>query len=159
MAENNSNWSTGVGSQILGMLGGMFGAGSQHRRQKELMDIQFLNQQALNRQGHDLQFDMWKKTSFPAQVRMMKEAGLNPALMFQGGAGGGGTTGSQGGGSATGGSASPFQVMDMQNILLGKEAKEIDSRIDLNNAKRDDLLGETRESEARIKEIFANISN
>jgi hypothetical protein len=88
----------------------------------------------LNKQGHDLQMDMWNKTNYGAQVKHMLEAGLNPALMY-GSAGQGGTTGSQGGGSAAGGSAVGENVMDMQNMLLGKQLEKIDSEIDLNESK------------------------
>jgi hypothetical protein len=110
------------GSQALGMIGGFMGADSQHRRQRDLMGLQNRYQQALNQQGHDLQYAMWNKTNYGAQVKHMLEAGLNPALMY-GSAGQGGSTGSQGGGSAAGGSAAAYQVMDLQNMLVGAEMK------------------------------------
>ena len=76
----------------LGMVMSVLGQDSRRNRayhqMMSQMQNQFRYQQMLNQQGHDLQYDMWKKTSFPAQVRMMKAAGLNPALMYkQGGQG------------------------------------------------------------------------
>lgn len=147
--ENNNNNSSGggMGPGMLGMLQGAFnmlGAGQQHRRQKELMDIQFGNQQELNRQGHQLQMDMWNKTNYGAQIEHMKKAGLNPALMYGMSGGGGTTAGSQGGGSAASGSAVQMHPMDMANLSLvdaqrkklEAEAGEINSRRDLNEINR-----------------------
>ena len=77
----NFNWG-GLAGAGLSMLGGFIGAGSQHRRQRELMGMQYQNQRLLNQQGHDLQMDMWNKTNYKAQVEHMKKAGLNPGLMY-----------------------------------------------------------------------------
>jgi hypothetical protein len=115
------------GQQWLGagisMLGGAFGAQGQQRRQRELMNLQHQNQQELNQQGHDLQYQQWLRTNYPAQVEMMKKAGLNPALMYKG-SGPGGTTGSQTGGSAASGSAVAFSPMDVSNMALMKAQKD-----------------------------------
>tara|TARA_E500000331_G_scaffold127130_1_gene124714 strand:+ start:3698 stop:4687 length:990 start_codon:yes stop_codon:yes gene_type:complete len=118
--NNNMNWQAAA-TQGLSMLGGFIGANNQHRRQKDLMGIQHQNQMNLNRQGHRLQMDMWKNTSYPAQLKMMKEAGLSPGLMYGGGPGASGTTGSQGGGSAVGGNAQAFKTMDLSNMLIASE--------------------------------------
>lgn len=115
-----------IGATGLGMLGGFIGAYDQHRREQQLMGVQHRNQMELNQQGHDLQYEMWKKTNYPAQIEMLKQAGLNPALFYKGG-GPGGTTGSQTGGSAAKGSAVAPRVMDMSNLM-------IKSGIDLNKA-------------------------
>ena len=69
------------------------------------MGMQFANQQALNKQGQELQMKTWNDTGYGAQMKMMKEAGLNPGLMYGMSGGGGQTTGSQGGGSASGNSS------------------------------------------------------
>lgn len=87
----------------------------QYGNQQGLMEQQFMNQQQLNQQGHDLQMEMWRNTNAPAQVGMLREAGLNPALMYkQGGAGG--VTGNQGGGSAAGGNAAGGRAPNQPNI-------------------------------------------
>jgi len=92
-----------------------------YERNKDLMDIQFRNQQELNRQGQALQLDTWNKTSYPAQVAMLKEAGLNPGLVYAKG-GTPGTTGSQGGGNAASASSQmrrePRWVDLSQSMLL-----------------------------------------
>ena len=66
----------------LGMIGQNKRAKKQHNRQKELMGIQLKNQQQLNKQGQQLQMQTWRDTNYGAQMDMMKEAGLNPALMY-----------------------------------------------------------------------------
>ena len=135
---------------LLSMMGGSYGATNQHRRQKALMGHQLQNQMALNKHGHELQYDMWKRTNYPAQVRMLKEAGLNPALLYGMSGGGGTTTGSQGGGSAQSGSAQSFQPMDMSSMLVAEQLKESKERQAKLNAETKDILGETEESRARI---------
>ena len=90
---------------VLGMIGQGKRAKKAHNRNKELMGMQFANQQALNKQGQELQMKTWNDTGYGAQMKMMKEAGLNPGLMYGMSGGGGQTTGSQGGGSASGNSS------------------------------------------------------
>ncbi len=118
---------------ILGMIGGHQQERRNYRNNRNLMNLQQQNQMALNRQGHDLQMDMWNKTNYGAQVEHMKNAGLNPALMYKG-AGAGGTTGSQGGGSASMGSSQQGKVMDLQNALVGAQIKSLEAKANSDNA-------------------------
>lgn len=56
-------------------------------RDKEVSDTTLRNQQILNEQEYDRKIDFYERFESPAaQVRQYKEAGLNPALMFQSGA-------------------------------------------------------------------------
>ena len=111
-------------TQLLGMIGGHGQERRNYRNNRKLMELQHQNQMGLNRQGHDLQMDMWNKTNYGAQVEHMKNAGLNPALMYKG-AGAGGTTGSQTGGSASMGGSQQGKVMDLQNALLGAQIDKL----------------------------------
>lgn len=136
MADELSGWAQaglGAGGQLLGMLGGHQAGRRNYRDQRNLMDLQHRNQRDLNQQGHDLQFDMWNKTNYGAQVGHMKDAGLNPALMYKG-AGPGGTTGSQGGGSASGGASQMTKAMDMQNMLVGAQINSLNAKANKDNA-------------------------
>jgi hypothetical protein len=152
-----------IAGAALGMLGGAAAAGSQNRNQRRLMNMQYQNQRLLNQQGSDLQYDMWKKTNFPAQVAMMKEAGLNPALMYKG-AGPGGTTGSQGGGAASGGNAAQVRMMDMQNLLLGAQKANLDKDLEFKDKQIDDIQSQINardgyqrdESGSRVKVNIAD---
>jgi len=137
MAENNNqNWlqrNSGIVGTVAGAAGGLLGmigqnsrARKQHERQQELMGIQFKNQSQLNQQGHELQKKMWEDTNYPAQMKMMREAGLNPGLMYGMSGGGATTTGSQGGGSAaSGNAAAPMDIG--QALQAGMMKAQIDN--------------------------------
>lgn len=95
----------------------------QHKRQKELMDIQQQNQMALNRQGQELSLDLWNKTNAEAQMKHLEAAGLNPGLMYQQG-GPGGTTQGMSGGGAAGGNAPLGEPMDIAAIQASMKMAE-----------------------------------
>lgn len=123
---------------------------------KELMGIQNNYQRGLNVQGHNLQYDMWKKTNYPAQIEMMKEAGLNPALMY-GQAGAGGQTGSQGGGSAASGQApQQYQPMDMSNLMMGAQIANLNANTKKTEAEAENEAGGVRKNlKAEYRRIMA----
>lgn len=111
---------------ILGMIGQGLSTGfgmykSNYANQKEDWNAkrQKERQMELNQQGADLQMDMWNKTNYGAQLKHMKEAGLNPALMYGMGGGGGTTTGSQSGGSA--GKAQGQKQMGIEGLMAGAQ--------------------------------------
>lgn len=97
-----------IAQQVIGSGLGM-GIGSLVAKQND--QRQYEQQEKLSRLGlhmdkqrmdyqNEKQLEMWKNTSYPAQLAMMKEAGLSPGLMY-GQGGGGGTT--VGGGMPSGG--------------------------------------------------------
>jgi len=152
----------------LGMLEGAINQGlnqQQFQQQQELMEIAQQNQMALNQQGSDLQYKLWKKTSYPKQVEMMKKAGLNPALMYKG-AGAAGSTGSQTGGSAASGNAPQAWRANMQTVLMGLEAKSLEKDIEnkeiqnqLDRIEVNRQLGENKRGEAEIEKVIAETRN
>mgnify|MGYP006428449389 CR=1 FL=1 len=144
-----------VGTGI-GMLAQNSRAKKQHNRQKELMGIQLGNQKNLNKQGHELQMDMWNKTNYGAQKEHMLEAGLNPALMYGMSGGGGATTGSQGGGSAQGGNASA--PMDIGNAL---QMGLMEAQIENIKADTKDKLSKVpvNHSTTNLNNAIANLKN
>lgn len=137
----------------------------QNQNQQRMMEEQFGNQQELNKQGADIQYDMWKKTGAVGQRKQLEKAGLNPGLMYGMGGAGGATTGSQGGGAAGSGSAGSGsagkneQVMDIGNII---QAAMMKSQVEVNQAQAEKLRaeadsvkgGEGTVGEATIKKIF-----
>lgn len=108
-----------AGAQVGGGLLTMIGQRKREERamqnQEKLMGLQFSNQMKLNEQGQKIQLDTWEKTNYPAQMKMLQEAGLNPSLIY-GKGGAGGVTGSQGGGSAASGNAPSPQMMPNMDI-------------------------------------------
>ena len=149
---SSTNWGgiatagAGLAGGVLGMIGQGKRAKKAHNRNKELMGMQFANQQALNKQGQELQMKTWRDTGYSAQMQMMKAAGLNPALMYGMRGGGGQTTGSQGGGSASGNSShAPMDIgAVVQASLAGAQKGLLDSQKALN------------ESQAKKNEVEAN---
>ena len=134
---------------LLGMIGKAAGSAfglyqSNYANQKEDWNAkrQYERQRQLNQQGADLQMDMWNKTNYGAQLEHMKDAGLNPALMYGMGGGGGATTGSQGGGSA--GKANGQKQMGIEGLLAS-------SQVGLN-----DSLGRKAKQEGNLAETKAN---
>lgn len=116
-----------LGGAALGALGGIIGnsqkkreAERQHKRQQELMDKQqgqskemYDYTQAGNKEMYDYQLS---RTNAKAQMSEMKQAGLNPALMYGMGGEGGAGSGSMGAGSSATGSAPTASKADVQNI-------------------------------------------
>ena len=143
-------------------LGGMIDNQRNRRayeQEKKLMGIQQQHQYALNRQGHDLQMDMWNKTNYGAQVKHMIEAGLNPALMYKG-AGAGGTTGSQTGGGAGGGSAPMPKQMNIANMLIKAQIDDLKASAEKKRTEAEKLSGvDTEVGKQNILESIARENN
>jgi hypothetical protein len=147
--QSNSNWigaAAGAATGLISMLGQRKREKRALKNQKDLMGLQLRNQQALNKQGHQLQLDMWEKTNYPAQMKMLREAGLNPGLLYGQSGGGGTTTGSQGGGSAASGNAPSPQPMELgtalQAALTQSQIKLAESQAEKNKAEASSILGE-----------------
>lgn len=112
-----------------------------YKQQQNLMGLQQSHQIALNNQGHELQKKMWEETQYPAQMKMIKKAGLNPALLYGIGGTGGATTGTQGGGSAAGGSAPQQTPVNMQETMLGLQMDNIKAHTNKLNAEAEKTKG------------------
>lgn len=150
---------TGAATGIIGMLGQKKREKRALNNQKHLMGIQTENQKKLNQHGSDLQYEMWKKTNYPAQMGMLKEAGLNAGLLYGQGGSGGATTGSQAGGSAQGGNAPAPQSMELGTALQGAlTAAQIDN-IKADTKNKEATADSTRGGEGTIGESQINKTN
>lgn len=101
--------------------------GSRHKKQKEYMKLAHENVKEQMKLQQEQQLDLWNKTNYEAQVKHMKEAGLNPALMY--GLGGGGGAQSAGTGGSAGTPTAPTMdisgdIGNMAQISLLKSQKE-----------------------------------
>lgn len=98
-----------MGQSVFGAGMGMLLGKYQDKRQREMNQFNSNLQEGANRrlmnESFENQYDLWNKTSYPGQMKKLKEAGLNPALMYGMGGGGGTTTG--GGGASVGMGAAP----------------------------------------------------
>jgi len=129
--------------------------------QESLMNLQMTNQKQLDKYGQELQLDTWKKTSYPTQVEMLKEAGLNPALLY-GGSGSGDTTGSQGGGSAASGNAPSPQQMPMDlasGIMMAKQIELLEAQKQKVNAETQNVTAQTTGKDIENNWSYATLSD
>lgn len=106
---------------VMGGISNQMGGNAQMRRQKEL-----------NEHGRQQSMQMWNDTNYGAQMKHIKDAGLNAGLLYgQGGAGG--ATAQAG----SGGSAPQAKMMDVgqaaQIGLLNAQKENIESKTKLQN--------------------------
>lgn len=99
-----------VAGTALGIGSGMVGAEQQLKNQQKLNKEQHERNKELTEIGKQNQLDIWNKTNYGAQVEHMKNAGLNPSLMYGMGGGGGTTAGSGSVASGSGGNAAALDI-------------------------------------------------
>lgn len=154
--ESIGGWVPAVGLAAGSAFGGnLFAKGRQDRayhHSKKLMKQQKLNQMELNTHGHELNMKAWRETNYPAQVKQLIEAGLNPALLY-GKGGAGGTTGNQSGGSASGGQG---QIATPMEIGLLMQAMKLKAEIDLakSTARKSNAEARDQELDNETKAMF-----
>lgn len=108
----------------------------QLKQAGRLQELQIKGSKELTDYNTAKQLEMWKATSYPGQVAMMKEAGINPALLY-GMGGAGGATANINTGNVQGQSAGTAQAsrgaegmgMQMALIQAQKENIEADTRL------------------------------
>ena len=120
-----------------------------------------INKRTLNKQGQELQMKTWRDTGYSAQMQMMKEAGLNPGLMYGMSGGGGQTTGSQGGGSASGNSShAPMDIgAVIQASLAGAQKGLIDSQKRKTEAETNEINDRTDKIAVDKEKVVQEIEN
>lgn len=142
--KSGAGTALGIGLGAIGNAIGNIGAGRRNYfRQKKLLGLQFGHQQQLNKQAQELQFDLWNKTNYGAQVDHLDKAGLNVGLIY-GQGGPGGTTGSGGGGNAAGGGMPNEQPLDIGSIVQAAQAA---ANIKLTKAQTEKVQEEARAEE------------
>lgn len=170
IAKTGANILTGgLANGILGLFGGSKRAEKrQYQHEKEMMALQNkYNTQAaaqsmeyaktMNRINFEQQNQMFDKqaewNSPEQQKQRLKEAGLNPSLMY--GIGGeGGSSVSSGGG--TGPQVQGVNNTGTQAVMMGLQMKSIESQIALNNAQASKINAETEKTEADTGKTIAD---
>ena len=176
----------GVGGLVSGAIGGigsLFGIGSrkekkareaeerEHQRQLEYMGLQAQYNKEQAKYSTELSKEMWDYTNYENQVKHLKEAGLNPALLYgQGGGGGsaagGGTAAGVGLPSSTGvGMGIQWEQMEAQKELAKAEAAKTNAEAaklmttDTENVKSDTDKNrqEIEESKKRVELLTEQI--
>lgn len=158
----------GLVNGIMGLFGGNKRAEQrQYQHEKEMMALQNkYNTQAaaqsmeyaktMNRINFEQQNQMFDKqaewNSPEQQKQRLKEAGLNPGLMYGIGGEGGSSVSSGGGtGSEVQGVGNP----GTQAVMMGLQAKSIESQIALNNAQASKINAETEKTEKETEKTSA----
>lgn len=164
------------GLNTVGTAGAIMGIGQrkqderQIRQQGKLNSQQIAGQKALAEHQKQMQLDMWDKTNYPAQVKQLKEAGLNPALLYGHSGGGGTTVGSGTATSVTGGQAANSAATQQANtglIMSLAQQKMMQSQIALNEsqaeknkAEADKISGvDTELGQAQVANLTQGIEN
>lgn len=137
----------------------------QLRQQGKLQDLQIKGNKEITDYNMMKQLEMWKNTSYPAQLKMMEAAGLNPGLMYGMGGGGGQSVGSGGGGvsgaQAPSGGGEIMGMMSKSNLMM--QAAQIENiKAQTENIKTDTVKKggvDTQEGLARIKKLGADTTN
>lgn len=167
-----------LGEQLGGQAaGGLLGAGmgllmqgGQDRRQVRqseiLQNLQMEGQRSMMDYGYGKQLQMWKDTSYSAQVEQMKKAGINPGLLYGMSGGGGTTTGSgstQGPtgqqGPHTGGEVVTMSKTMMELGLQRAQQRNIEADTELKKATTAKTSGvDTAETQSKIDLNKLNIN-
>lgn len=169
----------GLAGGLVNGIFGLFGGGSEEKKrreaeqrqfehEKELMGLQYdYNAKAaaqsqeytkeMNQINFEQQNQMFDKqaewNSAKMQKERLKEAGLNPGLMY--GLGGeGGSSVSSGGGSGAG--VQGVNNIGTQAVMMGLQAKSIESQISLNKAQAAKINAETEKTEAETGKTKAD---
>lgn len=176
MPENNDNW-----GNMIPLVGGLVGQGlgllleghedkRQYEQQKKLTELQVKANKDLGQYNLGLQKEMWNYTGYKNQVKQLKQAGLNPGLLY-GKGGGGGQTANIAQGNATGGTAAQQSgeiasmtglalQMQSQIELQKAQAEALKATANKDNAQAAKISGvDTTETLQNIEQIKANITN
>lgn len=155
---------TAAGS-IFGSLMGNKMQQDQFGNQLTLMKKQHEYNEASANAAQERAYEMWDKTNYPAQVEQMKEANLNPALMY-GQVGAGGTvSGAQGQGTSQPTDRSiemklKGQEMGLQLANLASQIKLNESQANKNNAEANKTAGvDTELAKTSIENLISQTKN
>lgn len=171
----------GVGGLVSGAIGGLgslMGIGRrkekkareaeerEHKRQLEYMGLQAQYNKEQAKYSTELSKEMWDYTNYENQVKHLKEAGLNPALLYGQGGGGGSAAG---GGNAAGvgmpsstgvGMGIQWEQMEAQKELAKAEAAKTNAEAaKLMTTDTENVKSETEKNKQEIKESEKRIEN
>lgn len=122
----------------------------QLRQQEKLQNLQIAGNKQLTDYNFAKQMEMWKNTNYPAQMAMLKAAGLNPALIYENGGMGAQTNITQG--NITGGQA-PTGGQEIPQMMAMGLTRE------LQQAQIENIKAQTDKTRAEVPKIGAEINS
>lgn len=157
--------STATGG-LFGMLLGGYNDERQLRQEQDLQRLHIAGSKEMTDYNMAKQLEMWKATSYRAQLEEMKKAGLSPGLMYGMKGGGGVTTGTPSGGMGNAGApAGGREIQDMMGMglqleLLKAQKEVMATQAEKNRAEAEKISGvDTEESKSRISLNVEGVSN
>lgn len=167
---------TGAASSVAGMLNN--DSEKQQNYTMELMKVQNEYNKEATERSLAAQKEMYEYTGYASKVRQLKEAGLNPGLIYGMGASGGGVTGNTAAPSVSGGAAPNVPASTANKLAatgMGLQLSKLQSEIELNksiaeaNRAKAGLESQQTTSETlkqsgitldnKLKEITLNVEN
>lgn len=155
----------GLGMQAAGAVGQAFGIGNkrQLKQQEKLNQQQVKSQKELAEHQKQIQMDIWNKTNYKAQVQHLKQAGLNPALLYGMGGSGGATTGAGMATGVTGGHAEGGSAAMQALSGMGMQIAQMDlikAQTEKTKAEAENIGGVDREKkQVEIQSLTQGIAN
>lgn len=139
----------------------------QLKQQKKLNALQVASNKEMAEFQYGMDMKKWEATGYGAQKKQMKEAGINPALMYGMGGGGGqssnagtGAGVNNSGAPAGGGEIQDMMGMGMQMQLLQAQKENIIADTKLKEVDANKTAGvDTKESEARTLDLLQGVEN
>lgn len=165
------NTATNAVNGLVGMAIGQYAQDRNDRRQLDMQSKLQAMQEAGNKRmaayTQNLGKEMWDYTNYENQMKHMKAAGLNPALMY-GQGGGGGSTANGGSASGVSGGSAPVgggeigmglqSAMQMQ--LLQSQKAVLDSQANKNNVEAAKTAGvDTEQTKATTENLWQGLTN
>ena len=140
----------------LDLLGYNYNADKRQLKQtQKLQDILIAGNEALANYGMGLQQEMWDYTNYENQVKHLRDAGLNPGLLYSKG-GGGGTTGTISAGQVSGGqaaNAAQTRQAEMQATGMGLQFQMMQAQVEAAKAQANAANAAADKDRASIPQI------
>lgn len=144
----------GMIAPIAGAVGGMLGIGEKRQdqrqieQQEKLQEMQIKGNKEMSEFEKKQQLDLWNKTNTEAQVKHIKEAGMNPALLYGMSGGGSATTGGGIGSGVSGGNAATGvqgQAMAIETMMAAAQIENLKAQTEKTKAEAENISGVERQ--------------
>ena len=129
----------------------------QIEQQRKLQHLQIQGSKHLTDYNFQKQLEMWNATNYPAQMAMLRKAGLNPALMYDGAGQGGSTNVATGNVASASAPVGGAEIQTMMAMGLTRELQR--AQIENIKAQTDKTKAETGAVAPGIEKTQAETGN